>query len=137
MEKPEGGTVMLQPLWGNYRLNRKRCNFLFPTGRRLLLYHPVGGRKSFFLPGNSMANEESYNSANEKPLNFKLQVSSKMDFLQELRPPLYKRMFFVRHLLVLCCRMHIPSCNVCCSQVNPIFAVKIPGLLFQTNKTEY
>ena len=36
---------------------KRRDTSAFPTERRLLLYHPAGGRKDFSLPNNSPANE--------------------------------------------------------------------------------
>ena len=70
------------------RPNRKRYTFSSPT-RRLLLYYQAGGRKNLSLPSNS--------PANEKPLHFKLPVSSNGLFVYNMPsqlPLLHKRTFF-------------------------------------------
>lgn len=69
------GSSQVPSVKANCRLKRKRDTFVSPTERRLLLYHPAGGRTSL-CPVTAQPIRDCHTSAKEKPQHFELPVSA-------------------------------------------------------------
>ena len=103
----------------------------FPTERRLLLYYSAGGRKNFPCLARPQPMRDCHNSVIEKPLHFKVSVSSNGLIISLPNSPFSS----VKNAPLLCSpdlpvvlhRLHVPNCNSLLLLNKPILLVKIPG----------